>query len=67
MARPLPDPQTPIGHRRDGRPIFPTLGADPTDPSNTRLGVPATQPAPAPTGAVMDQETAQRGTPLRLR
>lgn len=60
MARPLPDPQTPIGHRRDGRPIFPMLGADPTDPSNTQLGDPTAPPGPAPTGTVVDQESLSR-------
>ncbi|MFE4958719.1 hypothetical protein ACFRCW_32970 [Streptomyces sp. NPDC056653] len=58
MARPLPDPHTPIGHRRDGRPIFPILGADPTDPSNDQVADPA-QPA-AQTGQAMDQETLTR-------
>jgi hypothetical protein len=34
MDRLRPDPRTPVGYRRDGRPIFPMLGADPTDASN---------------------------------
>jgi hypothetical protein len=58
MDRLLPDPRTPVGHRRDGRPIFPILGADPTDPSNDQLSDPA-QPA-APAGQPMDQETLTR-------
>ncbi|MGW3657229.1 hypothetical protein ACWD6R_16710 [Streptomyces sp. NPDC005151] len=58
MARPLPDPHTPIGHRRDGRPIYPLLGADPTDPSNDQVPDPA-QPA-AQMGQPMDQETLTR-------
>ncbi|MFE4958712.1 hypothetical protein ACFRCW_32930 [Streptomyces sp. NPDC056653] len=54
MARPLPDPHTLIGRRRDGRPIFPILGADPTDP----LGDPEQPPSASPTasGTVVDQE-----------
>lgn len=60
MSRPLPDPHTPIGHRRDGRPIFPMLGADPTDPSNTQLGDPADPPTPTPSGTVVDQESLSR-------
>ncbi|MGW3658395.1 hypothetical protein ACWD6R_23095 [Streptomyces sp. NPDC005151] len=44
MDRLLPDPRTPIGRRRDDRPIFPIVGADPTDPSNDQLPDPA-QPA----------------------
>ncbi|WP_164835839.1 hypothetical protein [Actinacidiphila soli] len=62
MARPLPDPKTPIGHRRDGRSIFPIVGADPTDPSNDLLGDPTIPPAPpaAPAGQPMDQETLSR-------
>ncbi|MFF1838357.1 hypothetical protein ACFVXE_29760 [Streptomyces sp. NPDC058231] len=58
MARPLPDPHTPIGRRRDGRPIFPIVGADPTDPSNDQLPDPD-QPAPQ-TGQTLDQETLTR-------
>lgn len=60
MARPLPDPHTPIGHRSDGRPIYPMLGADATDPSNTQLGDPTEPPTPAPTGTVVDQESLSR-------
>ncbi|WP_424217009.1 hypothetical protein ACN20G_33485 (plasmid) [Streptomyces sp. BI20] len=30
----LPAPSTVLGHRRDGRPIFPVLGASSEDPSN---------------------------------
>ncbi|WP_406515629.1 hypothetical protein OH809_25215 [Streptomyces sp. NBC_00873] len=62
MARPLPDPHTPIGHRRDGRPIFPILGADPTDPSNDLLGDPEQPPSASPTasGTVVDQESLSK-------
>ena len=62
MDRLLPDPRTPVGYRRDGRPIFPVLGADPTDPSNHQLPSPPTVvPAVAtvPTPAV-DQEALNR-------
>ncbi|MFE3577929.1 hypothetical protein [Streptomyces vinaceus] len=31
MTRPLPLPLTPVGYRRDGRPIYPILGAAPND------------------------------------
>ncbi|MCK8431829.1 hypothetical protein G3I77_01970 [Streptomyces sp. D2-8] len=35
MTRPsLPNPLDPVGHRRDGRPIYPILGASPEDDSN---------------------------------
>ncbi|MFF0089317.1 hypothetical protein ACFYSF_05050 [Streptomyces canus] len=35
MTRPsLPNPLEPVGHRRDGRPIYPILGASPEDDSN---------------------------------
>ncbi|MFF4504811.1 hypothetical protein [Streptomyces sp. NPDC001401] len=59
MARPLPDPHTPIGHRRDGRPIFPVLGADPTDPSNQQLP-PGPTPDPAPPAQPLDQDALNR-------
>ncbi|MGW3246534.1 hypothetical protein [Streptomyces sp. NPDC001070] len=63
MARPLPDPHTPISHRRDGRPIYPILGADPTDPSNLQLppSAPVPDPATSPAaGQPVDQETLNR-------
>jgi hypothetical protein len=60
MDRLLPDPRTPVGHRRDGRPIFPILGADPTDPSNDQLPDPAQPAQPAPARQPMDQETLTR-------
>ncbi|MFE0702527.1 hypothetical protein [Streptomyces sp. NPDC058872] len=58
MARPLPDPLMPLGHRRDGRPIFPILGAAPTDPS----AQPGSEPNPSGTGTgvVVDQDTLAR-------
>ena len=60
MDRLLPDPRTPVGYRRDGRPIFPILGADPTDPSNQQLpSVPASSMAVVPTSAV-DQDALNR-------
>src|SRR5690242_11669210 len=37
MDRLLPNPRTPVGYRRDGRPIYPILGAEPADPSNQQL------------------------------
>ncbi|MFG3140929.1 hypothetical protein ACGFZA_32585 [Streptomyces sp. NPDC048211] len=58
MARPLPCPKTPIGFRRGGRPIFPIVGADPTDPSNDQL--PDSPQPPAQTGPTLDQETLTR-------
>lgn len=36
MVRPLP-PRRPVGHRRDGRPIYPVLGASPEDETNDQL------------------------------
>ncbi|WP_164436661.1 hypothetical protein [Streptomyces rhizosphaericus] len=36
MVRPLP-PRRPVGYRRDGRPIFPILGASSEDEMNERL------------------------------
>ncbi|WP_127353893.1 hypothetical protein [Actinacidiphila soli] len=61
MVRPLPHPRTVVGHRRDGRPIYPILGADPTDPSNDQLPDLAQPALPAaPAGQPMDQETLTR-------
>ncbi|CCK32167.1 hypothetical protein BN159_7788 [Streptomyces davaonensis JCM 4913] len=38
MTRPsLPNPLEPVGHRRDGRPIYP-IGASPEDDSNKPEG-----------------------------
>ena len=31
----------PVGYRKDGRPIFPIVGADPTDPSNDTVDTPS--------------------------
>ncbi|WP_330306213.1 MULTISPECIES: hypothetical protein [unclassified Streptomyces] len=60
MPRPLPDPKTPLGYRRDGRPIYPILGADPTDTSNQQLPPgPNTDPA-LPPAQVPDQEALNR-------
>lgn len=42
MTRPLPSP---LGYRRDGRPIYPIIGASPNDPS-VDLGDPADPPTP---------------------
>ncbi|WP_073947630.1 hypothetical protein [Streptomyces kebangsaanensis] len=58
MDRLLPAPRTPVGYRRDGRPIFPIVGADPTDPSNQQLP-PAPIPA-APAAPPLDQEALTR-------
>ncbi|MCX4858364.1 hypothetical protein [Streptomyces canus] len=73
MDRLLPHPRTPVGYRRDGRPIYPILGADPTDPSNQQLPPspstdPSNQPLPpspntdpaVPPAQVPDQETLTR-------
>lgn len=59
VDRPLPHPKTPIGYRRDGRPIFPVLGAAPDDPSNLPGDDPS-QPPAAPGPTVVDQETLSR-------
>ena len=60
MDRLLPHPRTPVGYRRDGAPIFPILGADPTDPSNQQLPLgPSTDPA-VPPAPVPDQEALNR-------
>jgi hypothetical protein len=40
MARPLPS-RDPVGYRRDGRPIFPVLGASPEDEINDQPDDPA--------------------------
>ncbi|WP_324787051.1 hypothetical protein [Streptomyces sp. H51] len=59
MDRLLPDPRTPVGYRRDGRPIFPILGADPTDPSNQQIPpAPPADPAGAQQG--LGQEELSR-------
>ncbi|MEU5100234.1 hypothetical protein [Streptomyces sp. NPDC020996] len=63
MDRPLPHARTPVGYRRDGRPIFPILGADTTDPSNLQLppAPPAADPAAPPVpGQGLDQEALNR-------
>src|SRR4051794_8975833 len=62
MDRLLPAPLTPVGRRRDGRPIFPILGADPTDPSNQQLpSGTVTDPAgPPAVGQPVDQEALNR-------
>ncbi|MFE2842548.1 hypothetical protein ACFXKS_03135 [Streptomyces scopuliridis] len=36
--RSLPNPLVPVGHRRDGRPIYPILGASPEEDSNKHEG-----------------------------
>ncbi|MFF3517735.1 hypothetical protein [Streptomyces sp. NPDC002573] len=60
MDRLLPHPRTPVGYRRDGRPIYPILGADPTDPSNQQIPpAPGTDPA-VPSAQVPDQEALNR-------
>ncbi|MFD3667134.1 hypothetical protein [Streptomyces sp. NPDC058672] len=43
MTRSLPTPRTVLGHRRDGRPIYPVLGASPDDPSNDEVTVSISQ------------------------
>ncbi|MDX2849328.1 hypothetical protein PV342_12835 [Streptomyces sp. PA03-3a] len=59
MVRLLPHPRRPVGYRRDGRPVFPILGADPTDPSNQQLPSGTTDPSGSPT-QLPDQETLNR-------
>ncbi|MGV9884655.1 hypothetical protein [Streptomyces sp. NPDC003006] len=39
----MPAPRTVLGYRRDGRPIFPVLGASPEDPSNDEATVSVSQ------------------------
>lgn len=39
MSRTMPNPGAVLGYRRDGRPIFPILGASSEDPSNTAVKV----------------------------
>jgi hypothetical protein len=62
MDRLLLDPRTPVGYRRDGRPIYPIVGADPTDPSNQLLPTaPNTDPAaPSASGQPVDQDALNR-------
>ncbi|MFF3406712.1 hypothetical protein ACFYW8_10930 [Streptomyces sp. NPDC002742] len=62
MDRLLPNPRTPVGYRRDGRPIYPIMGADPTDPSNQLLPTaPNTDPtAPPASGQPVDQDALNR-------
>lgn len=59
MDRQLPDPRTPVGYRRDGAPVFPILGADPTDPSNQQLP-PTLNQDPAGLAPTLDQEALNR-------
>ena len=56
MARPQPHPRTVLGYRRDGRPVYPILGASDDDPSNTDPAKPASG-GPGPT---VDQDTLSR-------
>lgn len=60
MDRLLPDPRTPVGRRRDGRPIFPIVDADPTDPSNDQVPDPVQPPAATPAGTVVDQDVLSK-------
>ncbi|MDX3075775.1 hypothetical protein [Streptomyces sp. MI02-7b] len=61
MDRLLPAPRTPVGYRLDGRPIFPILGADPTDPSSQQMPGTVTDPAgPPAVGQPVDQEALNR-------
>lgn len=39
MSRTMPNPGAVLGYRRDGRPIFPILGASSEDPSNAAVKV----------------------------
>ncbi len=57
MDRLLPDPRTPVGYRRDGRTIFPILGAEPTDPSNQQI------PAAPPVDSAMPPAARQPEVP----
>ncbi|WP_043676719.1 hypothetical protein [Streptomyces xylophagus] len=55
MTRPsLPNPLEPVGHRRDGRPIYPILGASPDDDSNK----PGDEDG-APNGAVTQEDLSR--------
>ncbi|WP_405526742.1 hypothetical protein OG426_30275 [Streptomyces canus] len=60
MDRLLPDPHTPAGYRHDGRPIFPILGADPTDPSNQQIPPGPTADPAAPPAQPLDQDALNR-------
>lgn len=61
MTRPLPSPLTPVGHRRDGLPIFPMLGAAPIAPSADPAD-PADLPAPAVTQDDLNRLLAREKT-----
>ncbi|MDT3396336.1 hypothetical protein RKE29_06725 [Streptomyces sp. B1866] len=52
--RSLPLPFTPVGFRRDGRPIYPVLGASPDDPT-----VRPTDEDPAPQAGVSQEDLAR--------
>ncbi|MGW0952820.1 hypothetical protein [Streptomyces sp. NPDC002545] len=60
MDRLLPDPRTPVGYRRDGRPIFPILGADLTDPSNQQIPPAPPSAAPVTPTPTLDQDALNR-------
>ncbi|MFF7190431.1 hypothetical protein ACFZAR_35630 [Streptomyces sp. NPDC008222] len=60
MDRLVPHPRTPVGYRRDGRPIFPILGAEPTDPSNQQLPTSPTPNPAVPPAPAVDQEALNR-------
>ncbi|WP_314250961.1 hypothetical protein [Streptomyces sp. DSM 40907] len=61
MTRPLPSPLAPVGYRRDGRPIYPILGAAPNDPS-TDPADPADPPTPTVTQDDLNRLLAREKT-----
>ncbi|MET9318832.1 hypothetical protein ABZX75_01320 [Streptomyces sp. NPDC003038] len=61
MTRPLPSPLAPVGYRRDGRPIYPILGAAPNDPSADPAD-PADLPAPTVTQDDLNRLLAREKT-----
>ncbi|MFI1436494.1 hypothetical protein [Streptomyces lydicus] len=55
MTRPsFPHPLAPVGHRRDGRPIYPILGASPEDESNKPEG-----DGGAPDGSITQEDLSR--------
>ncbi|WP_433547176.1 hypothetical protein ACQPZG_20385 [Streptomyces sp. CA-294286] len=58
MTRSLPAPHSVLGYRRDGRPIFPVLGASPEDESNDEHNVTLSQ---AKLNTLLSREKDQGG------
>ncbi|WP_327375820.1 hypothetical protein OG393_18770 [Streptomyces sp. NBC_01216] len=55
-----PLPLAPLGYRRDGRPIFPILGASPDDPGNSPTGETTPESTDTATVTIPQEELSRR-------